>query len=104
LGKRSASSASPVRRRTCARVRANSSSTRAILDQGEDLVARGGVGDQGRVGPGDVEVDQQQGLLDLVDGQTEDVGLLEHAPEQRLALGAADLKPRSCLDSRIDAL
>src|SRR5262249_19571920 len=37
------------------------------LDQGEDVVAQVGVGHEAREASGDGEVDQRQGLLDLVD-------------------------------------
>ena len=50
------------------------------LDQRENIVAHACLGDEARIVAGDVEIDEEQRLLDLVDDQAEQARGLEHAP------------------------
>src|SRR5262245_40414831 len=62
------------------------------LDQGKDFVSRAFVRHQVGVESGDLEIDIGESLLDFVDHQAEQSGLLEHPLQQTLASLAPDLK------------
>src|SRR5439155_21334385 len=65
-----------------------------LLEQGENVLARPRVGNEPGVLADQPEIDVGEGLLHLVDDQTEQAEVGEHPLEERLAPGAADLQKR----------